>query len=352
MWRFGLLVFMLGIAQAGTASSQTFKDKTLRFVVNSSTGGPVDISARLLAPVIASRVPGSPAAIVENRPGAGGVVGTNYLFTAAPPDGLTIGFLISVAHQGIVDDGGAKFDPSSFRWLGALPTTQVLLARTDLMISSPADLLKPAKPLVLALDGTNNVGSMTNRLFLNMIGATYTVVTGYPGQGPANLALARGEVSLNNSAHFFYISNRENIRKEKLYDAILQRGVLGEDGTLRRHRLLPELPTMLEAAAQIKPASVGSIEAVAYRTIAGALAVQFGIMLPPGADDAVTTTMATAVASALNDPETKRMVLDKTKTEYDFVDGKTAQAIVAKLRADYRADPRIGEIAKKLAAGN
>jgi tripartite-type tricarboxylate transporter receptor subunit TctC len=321
-------------------------------VVNNSTGGPVDIFARLLAPVIASRIPGSPSAIVENRPGAGGVVGTNYVFNAAAPDGLTIGFLISVAHQGIVDDGSVKFDPGRFRWLGAIPTTQVLLARTDLMISSPIDLLKPAKPLVLAIDGANNVGSMTNRLFLSMIGATYTVVSGYPGQGPANLALARGEVSLNNSNHLFYLSNRENIRKEKIYDAILQRGQLGEDGTLRRNRLLPELPTMLEAAAQIKPASVGSIEAVAYRTIAGALAVQFGIVLPPRADDAVTTTMATAVADALSDPETKRMVLTKTKSDYDFVDGRTAQKIVERLRADHRADSRIGEIAKKLAAGN
>ena len=213
-------------------------------------------------------------------------------------------------------------------------------------------VLKPAKPLVLAIDGANNIGSMTNRLFLNMIGATYSVVSGYPGQGPANLALARGEVSLNNSSLLFYLSNRETILKEKLYDAILQRGDMGQDGILRRNRALPDMPTMVEAAAQINPATKDSIEALAYRTIAGALAVQIAFVLPPGANDEVTTTLATAFANALDDPETKSMVLSKTKSEYDFVDGKTAQKIVEKLRADHQSNPRIGQIAQKLAAGN
>ena len=73
--------------------------------------------------------------------------------------------------------------------VGAISATQVLLARNDLGLKTPADLLKPAKPLVLASLGTGSTTDAANRLFLDMIGANYRYVTGYPGQAETILAL-------------------------------------------------------------------------------------------------------------------------------------------------------------------
>ena len=65
-WIYGPLLGLLVLCCAVTSvTAQSFKDKTIRFVFNNSTGGPADIFIRLLAPVIASRIPGSPSAIVE-----------------------------------------------------------------------------------------------------------------------------------------------------------------------------------------------------------------------------------------------------------------------------------------------
>ena len=59
--------------------------------VNFSPGGPTDVFARLLARSLDQHAPGRPTIIVENKPGAGGMVGMNYVYNVSKRDGLTIG---------------------------------------------------------------------------------------------------------------------------------------------------------------------------------------------------------------------------------------------------------------------
>src|SRR5688572_18071937 len=90
-------VVMLAAGAIAPASAQTsFEGKTIRLSVNFAAGGPVDILARQFSPFIAKHTPGKPTLVVENRAGAGGIVGANHIFNAATPDGLTIGFLVGI----------------------------------------------------------------------------------------------------------------------------------------------------------------------------------------------------------------------------------------------------------------
>ena len=68
-----------------------YRGKQVSFVVSGGVGGGYDASARLIAQYLPKYIPGAPAVVVQNQPGAGGLGATNWLYNVAPRDGLTIG---------------------------------------------------------------------------------------------------------------------------------------------------------------------------------------------------------------------------------------------------------------------
>jgi len=339
---------LLLCTQTPVAAETSFEGKTIRFVIASTPSGPTDLTGRVFGPHIAKALPGKPTVIFENRPGAVGVIAANYIYNVAKPDGLTVGVLLGMVTSGLMRIEGVQYEPSKFAMVGAISATQVLLARNDLGYKKPDDLLNPAKPLVLASLGTGSTTDAANRLFLDMIGAKYRYVTGYPGQAETILALSRDEANLANASHNTYLTRRESIRAEGLYESILQRGELTSTGAFRRNPALPEYPTMVEVIQQMKPEALKSADFAAYRSVVGSMAVHYSFVLPPKTPNDIVETMRKAMADALNDPETRKSVIDMIKSDYDFVSGSDGQKIVDTLEKDYNSDPRIGERLKDI----
>src|SRR5262245_24200751 len=73
-------VGLVALISEGRAQSADFSGKTLTIISSFAPGGGYDIYARLFAKHVAKHLPGRPAVVVKNMPGAGGLVGTNYLF--------------------------------------------------------------------------------------------------------------------------------------------------------------------------------------------------------------------------------------------------------------------------------
>jgi tripartite-type tricarboxylate transporter receptor subunit TctC len=73
------------------AQDNFFAGKTVRIVVGSSPGGGYDYWARLLARHMSKYLRGNPEVVVQNMPGGGSLVATNYVYSVAKPDGLTLG---------------------------------------------------------------------------------------------------------------------------------------------------------------------------------------------------------------------------------------------------------------------
>src|SRR5262245_60593557 len=69
-------------------SEGDFKGKTLRIIIGTSTGGGVDLYARLVGQFLGKHLPGEPLIIPQNMPGASSVVAANYVYSVAKPDGL------------------------------------------------------------------------------------------------------------------------------------------------------------------------------------------------------------------------------------------------------------------------
>ena len=87
-WAFLLVTCMILLAPAH--AQEFYRDKTLTILVGFTPGGGFDINARLLARHIGRYIPGNPAIVVQNMPGAGGLNSVQYLDTAAPRDGTVV----------------------------------------------------------------------------------------------------------------------------------------------------------------------------------------------------------------------------------------------------------------------
>src|SRR5262245_44063099 len=90
----GLSLFAALVATSAQAQTDPFyKGKRLPLLINFAAGGPADIEGRLFARHFGKHIEGEPAIIVQNRDGAGGLVGTNFLGELGPRDGSMAGYL-------------------------------------------------------------------------------------------------------------------------------------------------------------------------------------------------------------------------------------------------------------------
>src|SRR5499433_957223 len=100
-------LFLLAPIPARSYAQEFYKGKTVRIIVGYAAGGGFDLYSRAISRHIGRHIPGNPIAVVENMPGAGGIILGNYLQSQAKPDGLTVGNIIGSAgpsaafrHQG------------------------------------------------------------------------------------------------------------------------------------------------------------------------------------------------------------------------------------------------------------
>src|SRR5262249_49092319 len=97
-----------------------YAGKTVRIVVGVAVGSGYDINARAIGRHIGAHIPGHPAVIVQNQPGAGSLAMTNALFNAGPFDGTVIGASFSgMPTTPLLQPAGVRFDPAKLIWLGS-----------------------------------------------------------------------------------------------------------------------------------------------------------------------------------------------------------------------------------------
>jgi tripartite-type tricarboxylate transporter receptor subunit TctC len=118
----GVALALLIARQASAQSvEQFYKGRAVTMLVGASPGGINDISARLVARHLSRFIPGAPSIVVQNNPGAGGLVTANRLYFNADKDGSVLAKLERAVPQlAIQGNANAQFDPAKFTWLGSL----------------------------------------------------------------------------------------------------------------------------------------------------------------------------------------------------------------------------------------
>lgn len=178
--------------------AQDYPVKPIRFIVPFAPGGNTDVAARLVANGLSQQI-GQPV-IVENRAGAGGVIGTDFV-AKAPPDGYTV----LVGHIGALTINPAIYEKlpydtlKDFEPVGlSVVTPLVLVSASSLGIHSIAELIAKAKAepgkLTYATAGSGSAAHMASVLF-NLSAHIQTTHVPYKGAAPGATALVSGEVS-------------------------------------------------------------------------------------------------------------------------------------------------------------
>lgn len=84
-----VVLALLWVGSAAQAQESFFKGKTMHIIVGGPPGGGFDTYARMIARQMPKHIPGHPAIVVDNMPGAGMMIAANHVYKIAKPDGLT-----------------------------------------------------------------------------------------------------------------------------------------------------------------------------------------------------------------------------------------------------------------------
>jgi len=183
-------------ATAQGAAGDFYAGKTIRLVVGYAPGGGYDLYARTIARHIGKHIPGNPAFVVENMPGAGSLVSANHLYKIAKADGLTIGhfngnlFQLQAMGQKEIDFNSAKFE-----YVGSVARVEIACGFSKASGIDGADrwlASKVAPRMGATAPGTGAYD--TSRLLNASLGFPLQLVLGYKSTGEMRVAVERGEL--------------------------------------------------------------------------------------------------------------------------------------------------------------
>ena len=273
-------------SQAQDAEKAFYAGKTVRMIVGSGVGGGYDVFSRLIAPYLAKTL--GTTVIVENVPGAGGLVALNKLYLA-PPDGLQIslsqGTMASIAQ--LTGDQAARFDLTKFSYLATVGAPPGLwLVGPDSPIREVQQAIDAKKKWRWAsAGGTSGLG----------IGAAFTcealkldchIVQGYKSSADAGLAVTRNEMD----AVYVPESSANHFVKSKQNWAL---------ATISRTKsqFFHDRPTVFDAA-KIDPDRLWAMDFLANLEGTGRL-----LMAPPGIPPARLADLQAAIKETLHNPQ-------------------------------------------------
>jgi len=172
-----------------------YKGRQIRTVVGTAAGQDYDLWARLIARHIGRHIPGNPTVIVENMPGAGHILATNYLYNVAPKDGTAIGMVSrNTTDAAVMGLPNVRFDPEKFNWIGSPEVSnRILFVGTASGFEKVMDLFE--RELLVGTPGGAQGVTTAPILLKNLLGMKLRIVQGYRSPGDVVLAIARGEVS-------------------------------------------------------------------------------------------------------------------------------------------------------------
>ena len=294
-----------------------YRGKTVSISVGFGPGGGYDRHARTLARHIGKYLPGNPAVVVKNVPGAAGLVLANALYFTAPKDGTEFGtFNRTLPLDPLLDNPQARFDPLKFLWLGS---TSNEINTCVAWHTAPATNIEDLKTRELLVAGTGpNADAVMYPKLLNAItGTKFKIVQGYKGSADSLLAMESGEVQGFCAWGWVTMGvERPDWVRDRKTIPLVQFG-------LKKHPDHPETPLAIDLAKTEE-------DRQAIELVVSPLLFARPFAAPPGLPPERAAALRTAFDATVRDPDFLSEA-NKQKLEPELVTGAEIDATLARL---------------------
>jgi tripartite-type tricarboxylate transporter receptor subunit TctC len=314
--------------------AEFWRGKTVTIIAPTGPGGGYDAYTRMVARHIGKHIPGQPTIVVQNMPGAGGMVAANHIYNVAPRDGTVFALFdrsIPTAPLLYGEESKARFDPLKLSWLGSMAREAGMGVVST---RAPAQSVEEAKKteLFFGSTGSENDAATYVRLFNELFGTRIKVIPIYKAQPEIFLAIERGEL------HGLFITGYSANARTYVEDQIAKGQMkLIVQMTLQKDPKLPDVPGVLDYVTKEQDRQV--IELLLSR-----LALGRPFIAPPDLPPERLAVLRTAFEKMLQDPE---LLADAQKS------GLPVQPILAQeaediLRRIYQYPQKIVERTRRL----
>jgi tripartite-type tricarboxylate transporter receptor subunit TctC len=289
------LVLVLAGTPASAEDPVTFKGKTVTLIVGSQAGGGTDATGRLIAPYLSKYLPGNPSVIVQNMPGADGIVALNYFVQQVKPDGLTV----TTGDSPQIDPiryraPQSHYDPTKFAFVGGAGRGGSMIVMSSAAEKRLYD--KSAAPVTIGV--ASNVprsGQAIAVWGIGFLGWNAKWIVGYRGTRALMLAMQQGEIDMTATSNTFALTDVIDSGKYK---------VLVQSGGLQGGKLVPR--PEFKNAPLLSDLLAGKLDPVAQKSFdywRGVLLADKWLGLPPGTPQAIVDAYRKAYRAMAADPE-------------------------------------------------
>ncbi len=307
-----------------------YTGKTIRVQVGFAPGGGYDLYARTLARHMPKYIPGNPAIVVQNMPGAGSMKAANYVYGVAPKDGTQFGtWARGIAIDPVLGEStGVEFEATKFNWVGSIANEVSVCA---FMASSNIQSWKDmqTKKYIIGSSGAGADSHVFPVVLRNMFKLPLTIVAGYQGGG-ADLVLAMERKEIDGRCGWSWtslLSQHKYLYDQKKVDVVLQLA-------LQKHEDLPNVPLVGDLTDDPK-------QKAALKLIFSRQHIARPFALPPGVPQDRVQALRAAFDATMKDPE---FLAESKKAELE-VHPVTGAEINTLLQEVYASPPEVVKLA-------
>lgn len=301
-----LLIAIVGVLTACSAggnpsasSSQCVEGKTVELVVPYATGGGYDLYARAIAKPLGDAL--HTTVIVQNEPGAGGLLATNKT-AVAKPDGTRLELVneAGALSSELAGADGVRYESTKFTWLARVTDEpDVLVSRTE---GGPADLkaLAAATDARMVAIGPGSNTYVDALVVSEVVGLKNDVIVGFEGAPEALSSLLRGDADL-------FGSSLSSLQAQIKSGDVRPLAIFGDE----RLASMADVPTLSELPG------LRDDEKSVLSAHDALISTGRAVMAPPGMSDQLTTCLRGALQTVLTDEQlTKDMAAQNRPLGY------------------------------------
>ena len=311
--------------------AEFYRSEPITMIVASGAGGGYDAYARVLARHLPKHVPGEPRMVVQNMPGAAGIVAINHMYNRADRDGSVMAASDSITpFAGLLEMDASKYDPRQFGWIGSIGKQISICIAWH---ASPFQTVKDVMEKPMRVSGTGATGwRIILPKILNATAKSKLVpIAGY-SSAESLLAVERGEVDGACPTYDTLTVTKPHWIEKKLVRTLFH-------FALEKVAELEGVPSILDYVAD--PIDRAALELILSQQTTGR-----PVLAPPGVPIARLRALRSAFAATMKDAE---LVAEAKRTGL-MIDPVEADAMEALIDNAYSRPPAIVERAKALLA--